>query len=332
MATASETASFALSTAVVFCVFDRPELTRQVFAEIRRAQPPRLLVVADGPHADRPAEAALCAEVRRSILEGVDWPCAVQTDFADHNLGCGPRIFSGLQWAFTQVEEAIILEDDCLPHPAFFRFAQELLARYRKEPRVFMIAGTNFRGACPDAADRYLFSRHCTIWGWATWRRALAGYTLDMTWWRTAVQPRDFRVECADWRELRFITECLDSQKSGAVNSWDFQWFAHVFRRGGFSVVPGTNLISNLGAVGAHFTGRTANHLLPVGAARFPLRAPSTMERDRDYERHLVERHRFWGGWIVGVWAARALRSSLGPLLRRCWHALKCARGASATP
>jgi hypothetical protein len=48
----------ALKTPVVFLVFNRPELTARVFAEIRRARPERLLIVADGPRAGRVGEGA----------------------------------------------------------------------------------------------------------------------------------------------------------------------------------------------------------------------------------------------------------------------------------
>ena len=40
---------------------------------------------------------------------------------------------SGISWVFSQVEEAIILEDDCVPHLSFFRFCEEMLERYRTD-------------------------------------------------------------------------------------------------------------------------------------------------------------------------------------------------------
>lgn len=312
--------SFHLSTPVVFFVFNRPELTRSVFARIRAARPPLLLVVADGPRDNQLGESNLTQQVRRLILEGIDWPCELRTDFSGTNLGCGPRIYSGLQWVFNQVDEAIILEDDCLPEPTFFQFCEEMLVRYRNEPRVFMVTGTNFGGAHPDRSDRCLFSRHCSIWGWATWRRALQDYSLDLSWWRSEVHPADLRTECADWREHRFICDLLDSQKSGAVNTWDIQWFAHVFRQGGLSVVPGTNLITNLGTTGTHTQGTMTGHHMPTSAARFPTIPPQGLENDLAYGKVFVERHRPPGGWYLGYFAARLARSFAGPMLRRIWR------------
>ena len=56
------------------------------------------------------------------MVEAVDWPCEVSTNYSDVNLGCGERVSSGLDWVFDSVERAIVLEDDCLPHPSFFPF------------------------------------------------------------------------------------------------------------------------------------------------------------------------------------------------------------------
>jgi hypothetical protein len=133
-----------LKTTVAFFIFNRPYTTEKVFAEIAKAKPPKLLVVADGPHPDRPGEVDACATVR-AIINHVDWKCEVLTNYSDVNLGCRRRVASGLNWVFDQVEEAIILEDDCLPHPSFFRFCEELLEIYRHDERVMHIAGSNFQ-------------------------------------------------------------------------------------------------------------------------------------------------------------------------------------------
>ena len=132
-----------LTTPVAFLIFNRVDTTARVFEAIRQARPPKLLVVADGPRPGREGEAALC-EQARSVIARVDWPCEVLTNFADTNLGCRKRVSSGIDWVFSTVPEAIILEDDCLPDPTFFRFCDELLERYRDDKRVMMISGDNF--------------------------------------------------------------------------------------------------------------------------------------------------------------------------------------------
>ena len=105
-----------LSTAIVLIIFRRPSQTERVFRVIAEAKPSRLYIIADGPR--DPDEALLCHQTRQAV-EDVDWDCDVKRDFSDKNLGLRERIISGLDWVFANEERAIILEDDCLPHPDF---------------------------------------------------------------------------------------------------------------------------------------------------------------------------------------------------------------------
>src|SRR6185369_14461868 len=168
-------ADWALTTPVAFIIFNRPDTTEKVFAEIARARPPKLLVIADGPRAGRAGEADRCAATR-AIIDRVDWDCKVLTNYSDVNLGCKNRVASGIDWVFEQVPEAIILEDDCLPDPTFFRFCEELLIRYREDERISQICGANFQFGRKRSNDSYYFSRYNHIWGWASWRRAWQHY------------------------------------------------------------------------------------------------------------------------------------------------------------
>ncbi len=116
----------------------------RVFEAIANVRPERLLLIADGPRPNKPGEAEACQQVRE-IVSCVDWPCDVSTNFADQNLGCQERMISGFDWVFSLVEEAILLEDDCLPDPSFFFFCQEMLTRYRNDSRIAMITGFTMR-------------------------------------------------------------------------------------------------------------------------------------------------------------------------------------------
>ena len=130
-----------LSTPVAFIIFNRPDTTERVFGAIRQAKPSKLLVVADGPRTDRSGEAEKSAATR-AVIDRVDWECEVLTNYSDINLGCKRRVSSGIDWIFSQVEEAIILEDDCLPAPSFFQFCKTMLERYRYDDRISMIGGS----------------------------------------------------------------------------------------------------------------------------------------------------------------------------------------------
>lgn len=270
-----------LQTPVAFIIFNRPDTTSRVFQEIRRAAPTRLLVIADGPRPARAGEAEKCAAAR-AVIEGVDWPCEVSTNYSKENLGCKLRISSGLDWVFSLVEEAIIIEDDCLPEPSFFPFCAELLERYRHDTRVFLISGDNFQFGARRTGDSYYFSRIAHIWGWATWRRTWQLYDREIKLWPVLRDEGWLEEYYGDPRVARHWREAFDSVHDGRIDCWGHQMNFTCMVNHGLCVLPNVNLISNLGfGVGAtHTTVMCRLAEMPTKPMAFPLRHPRHMIRD----------------------------------------------------
>jgi hypothetical protein len=274
-----------MTTSVIFLVFNRPVLTARVFARIRDARPPQLFVVADGPRLDRPGEAEKCAEVRRVIEEGVDWPCELIRDYSEVNLGCGKRVASGITNAFKRVEEAIILEDDCLPDPTFFPFCTELLERYRDEHRVGLISGSHHQAEFSYGTDDYYFCRYGNIWGWATWKRSWRYFDYSMSNWSLWI--RDGRMnQLFPVSEVReYWTKIWNDTAAGKYDTWDYQWTFCYMSTGMLGILPRTALIENIGfGPDATHTFQEEEASAMVGSMTFPLRHPSRVKPDFDAE------------------------------------------------
>lgn len=270
-----------LSTPVAFFIFNRPDTTELVFEAIRRAAPSRLLIVADGPRPDRPGEAEKCTAAR-AVVAGVDWPCQVSTNFSDENLGCGKRVSSGLEWVFQTVEEAVILEDDCLPEQSFFRFCEELLEKYRTDDRVMMISGDNLQRGAGRIRDSYYFSRYPHIWGWASWRRSWQRYEVEMKLWPQVRDEGGLQRLFPKRRLARYWQEIFDMVYRGEIDTWDYQFAFSCLIHGGLCIMPAVNLVSNIG-FGADATHtKVADHLskMPTLPMQFPLRHPSLVIRN----------------------------------------------------
>ena len=272
---------------VLFIIFNRPALTRRVFAAIREARPAQLFVAADGPRADRPGEAELCAEAR-SVVEGVDWPCQVKTLFREKNLGCKLGPSTAITWFFTQVDEGIILEDDCLPHPSFFPFCAELLERFRDDSRVFIVSGTNDLGNWKATEYSYFYTLGDTP-GWATWKRAWQHFDLELTSWTDATAQQkmlDFGRRAPFL--ARDIARGCQAVLQKNLDAWDYQWIFDRIRHGGLGPVPAVNLVSNIG-FGKDATHTKSSHPLyadrPVYAMQFPLRHNPEIHIDYEYYR-----------------------------------------------
>ncbi|HEX8475893.1 MAG TPA: hypothetical protein VF666_17840 [Pyrinomonadaceae bacterium] len=271
-----------MNTPVAFLIFNRPDTTSKVFDEIRRARPRRLLVVADG--ARNEAEAERCAETR-AVIERVDWDCEVLTNFADANMGCRRRISTGLDWVFEHCEEAIILEDDCVPHPTFFPFCAELLERYRDDQRVGMICGNNFQRGQRRTPYSYYFSRHVTVWGWASWRRAWRHYDVEMRLWPQLRETSWLADMLVNPVMAKYWQETFDRTHDGEIDTWDFQLFFSWWAQNALAITPDVNLISNIGF--GHDATHTRDVLgtmaeLPVEAVELPLSHPPYMSLDRE--------------------------------------------------
>ncbi len=271
-----------LHTPVVLLMFRRPDTTARVFAEIARAQPPKLLVVADGPRPDRPDEAEQCAATR-AIIEQVDWPCEVLTNYAETNMGLRRRVSSGITWAFEQVDEAIILEDDCVPHPTFFRFCQELLERYRDDERVMHISGDNFQYGHRRTSYSYYFSYYPHCWGWATWRRAWQHYDDAMHHWPEVREGGWLSDVLHDTDAVHYWSHIFQSTYDGQIDSWAYRWNFSCWLQHGLSILPHTNLVSNIGYGDAatHTVGGDARwSTLSAEGLDFPLAHPPFLIRD----------------------------------------------------
>ncbi|WP_440133025.1 hypothetical protein [Chitinophaga sancti] len=226
-----------LESPVLFLIFNRPFQTMQVFEQIKIQQPARLFIAADGPRPGKPGEAALCHTTRAQVLNAIDWPCEVSTLFRDENLGCGTAVSSAINWFFQQVEEGIILEDDCMPDPTFFTFCTTLLERYRHDERVMHIAGSNYQMGHVRGNASYYFSRFAHIWGWATWRRAWQHYDFSL---------QRYQHISRKGMNRQFLTD-IENIYLNRIDTWDIQWFMSVWFNHGYAITPNTNLITNIG-------------------------------------------------------------------------------------
>lgn len=270
-----------LNKPVAFIIFNRPDTTRKVFEAIRQTRPPILLVVADGPRTDKPGEAERCAAVRR-IIDGVDWPCEVLKNYSDTNLGCKKRVSSGLDWVFKTVEEAIILEDDCLPHPTFFRFCEELLEKYRDDERVAMVSGDNFQFGKRRTDYSYYFSIYPHIWGWASWRRTWNMYDVGMRTWPEIRDGGWLTDIFGDGRTARYWSDIFERTYRNEIDTWDHQLTFSLCARRSLVLLPNINLVANIGfgAGASHTSSGSFVANLPVEPMLFPLRHPPFMARD----------------------------------------------------
>jgi hypothetical protein len=269
-----------MNTPILFLIFNRPDTTQKVFNEIRKQKPERLFIASDGPRSDRQEEKISCAQAR-GIIKQIDWPCDLKTLFRDHNLGCKMAISSAISWFFDHVEYGIILKDDCLPHPSFFQYCEELLIKYKNDDRVGHISGNCFFPAVVNDGFSYDFCSFSNIWGWASWRRVWQNYDVNFSYWEEAQKDKNKRKSLFKYLSEKiyfssFIPDTLNGGKG--INAWSVQYLYMLRVQNQLSIYPAVNLVTNIGldaATATHTTSKKSmKWYIPSQAITLPLKHP----------------------------------------------------------
>lgn len=264
---------------VLLIIFNRPDKVRQLVAALADIKPTEVYIAADGPRSHKPGEAALCIKARE-IATQLPWPCTVHTNFQSSNLGCRLGVSTAINWFFDNVEEGIILEDDCIPTPDFFSFTTELLERYRSDAQVMHISGSTFipPSSATSIRTSYYVSHISLIWGWATWRRAWRQYdismkALDTKELRTLARTTFVRASFA-----QFWLDLFTHVRDAPVDTWDAQWLYSIMQARGVCITPTHNLIHNIGFdQSATHTTEAVSFAQGVHPLAFPLTHPPSL-------------------------------------------------------
>jgi hypothetical protein len=279
-----------MNTALLFMVFNRPRHTRAVFEAIRHARPARLYVAADGPREHQPDDFALCTAVR-AITMTIDWPCELHTLFRPANLGCRTAVTEALDWFFSLEPEGIILEDDCLPNPTFFRYSSELLERYRHDERIMCITGGKLVNSITDASTSYFTSIYNMCgWGWASWQRAWMLNDPRLVRLDEFLSIHAFPGHAQSTAVARRWEERFRQVRDHNLDSWATAWNFACWANAGLTCVPNSNLVRNIGfGPDATHTPDVSSEIadLQCESLTFPLRHPVMIAPDSRYDEQI---------------------------------------------
>jgi len=244
------------NTPILLLVYNRPELTAQVFNRIKEAAPKKLYVAADGPRNE--TEVERCNQVKQLVSE-IDWDCELKTLFRTKNLGCGNAVSKGIDWFFEQEDSGIILEDDCLPEPSFFAFCSTLLAHFKDDGRVGHISGSNFQDGIIRGDGNYYYAGLTHVWGWASWRRVWKDYDFKITSFPKFDQHftsfPGHQPFAKNWAEI------FTKVANGAIDTWDYQYAYLNLVMGYKAIMPNVNMVRNIG-IGEQATHTFGDHPL----------------------------------------------------------------------
>lgn len=237
-------------TPILLITFNRPNHTRRVFEEIKKQKPKQLFIFQDGARQNNEADIEKCAAVRAIFTEPLDWDCELKTYYSDKNLGCGQGPATGISWFFEHVEQGIIMEDDCLPHPDFFSYCEELLKRYKEDDKISFVGGSSFQNQKGLYKESYYYSAGpFATWGWATWRRSWCKFDYFLDEISTEQMRNLIHKYFKEGKQRTYWIEIYEMVKENQCKDtcWDYQFYMSCWKDSMLAIAPYTNLITNIG-------------------------------------------------------------------------------------
>lgn len=246
--------NYTCKSPVLLLTFNKVKETKEVFQSIRSVKPGKLYISSDGPR--NLGEQKIIKDLRKYLLESIDWECEIYTKFSVENLGCRKSVSSAISWVFESEELAIILEDDCLPSLDFFRFQDEMLAYYSESESIMAVCGYKPLKEISDIENKkYYFSKYVSFWGWGTWRHAWQKYNGNMCGYDG--NSSEFRKLFDSWVQYKANKNSFDDTQMKKNDSWGYRWAYSILSEQGLVIYPYYNMIKNLG-----FGSDSATHTL----------------------------------------------------------------------
>lgn len=238
---------------VLFITFARPGYARVVFNKILQAKPRKLYFYSNKAVPDDVEQLAANDHVRSFVRE-INWECELHLFFRESHVDVYTSVLSALDWVFDNEEEAIILEEDCVPSLAFFDYCRQLLPIYKDDIRVWLISGDNFFPNYNPSGYDYIFSRYAYQWGWATWRSRWCQVRKEDILFKEMKEYKLYNQLFPGREEAQKRLEIDERAFAWIQNKpcWDYLFGFTVKSHGGFGIVPVENLVSNIGTQGHH--------------------------------------------------------------------------------
>ena len=178
----------------------------------------------------------------------------------------------------------IVMEDDCLAHPDFFPYCEELLIRYQDDNCIGFIGGCNYQDGQKHGNGSYYFAMgHHGTWGWASWQRVWNQFDYNLD----SITEKEFasiiRYYGRDPRFIVYWEDMFARIKKDRMNdsAWDYQFYFSCWKHHQLAIMPNVNLVSNIGdGIDATHTSGLSPMLYTMIYPILPLNHPVVVKQD----------------------------------------------------
>ncbi len=287
-----------IKSPILYCCYNRLDLIKKSLPILKNIECKKIYISIDGPK-NNAEDININNEIKQYIKE-LKFFSQVSILERDENLGCKIAVSNAINWFFENEEFGIILEEDLLPSQNFFLFCDYALEKYKYEEKIMMISGTNYLGE-NISSNKYFFSEHFLIWGWATWKRAWKYYDVEMKKWHDESVKQDLK-DRYNKKEFDFLQKRFDSFFGSYSDTWDIQWYFNCIYKRGLTIIPESNLVSNIGVEGTHSKKYYKTLFLKYGNIQMDrLVSPSKIERNYHFDMKMHKIYNFKNNFNIKI-------------------------------
>ena len=283
---------------LLILAWNRPLYVSKLINAIKIVKPENIFIACDGADSNNEKEIELVNQTRYILDKEIDWPCNKNKLYSSYNQGCRFGVSRAINWFFENVSEGIILEDDCIPHPDFFKFSEILIDRYRNDKRIWTISGNNYEIGNWRGDGSYFFSKYPHCWGWATWRDRWQFYAEEEFIWEKINKAKILDNLFNTKKELKYWRSVFNKlYQENKPDSWAYRWFLVCLAKGGLNVLPNQNLVQNIGFDSSATNTKVGQSPIQLkynnneSTGIFPLLEPSFIIRSNDADNFTFRTH-----------------------------------------
>jgi len=270
---------------VLYCCYNRINYVKMTLPKLKSLKIKKLYISIDGPKDKR--DKLKCKKIV-SYVKSLSFDFPVRYKIRKKNLGCKYGMASAIDWFFENEEQGLIIEDDIICSEDFVKFCDLMLKKYKKNKNIMMVGGTNYN-KFKDFSSKFFFSKHFLVWGWATWKSAWKNYDVEMLKWNNEKIRKKIKKKHSH-DEYLFLENRFNELHNNYKDTWDIQWYFTCILNNGYSIIPETNLITNIGIKGTHSDELYDNLFLKRGKIDFKnIFFPKKINRSYEYDRLIYE-------------------------------------------
>lgn len=215
-----------------------------------------LIIFSDGP---KSIEVAASVAAVRSYLKKIDGFKSVRVIERPCNYGLASSLVDGITEALNLYDSVIVVEDDLVVSPFFLSYMNSALRLYSCDDQVASIHGYIY--PVDKVLPETFFLRGADCWGWATWKRAWAGFRADSSELLHELEDRGL-INDFDFGGGYLFSNMLKDQMLGKIDSWAIRWHASTYLAGKLTLYPGLSLVANHGNDGTGTHGEVSSKFL----------------------------------------------------------------------